>query len=68
MQNQPPIKNKIQQNRESKGINQQELATALGVSRCYLSKLENQKFSPSPELMAKVCRYFDMGLGNMFRI
>lgn len=63
-----PIKNKIQKFREEKAINQDELASALYVTRTYLSKLENQKFSPGPGLMMRVCTYFGRELGEIFYI
>lgn len=63
-----PIKNNIQKCRTLKGLNQDELAAALGVTRTYLSKLENLKFSPSPALMQKICNYFEVCLGDIFYI
>jgi putative transcriptional regulator len=63
-----PIKNNIQKYREVKDINQEELAKELGVTRSYLSKLENQKFSPGPGLMLRICSYFGAELGEMFYI
>ena len=63
-----PIKNKIKYFRTANGIDQRKLSEALGISRTYLSKLENQKFSPGPELMTKVCKYFSKELGEMFYI
>ncbi len=62
------IKNNIQKFRNLKNLNQDELAAAIGVTRTYLSKLENQKFSPGPGLMQKVCNYFIVGLGDIFYI
>lgn len=63
-----PVKNNIQKLRETKGMNQEELAAILGVTRTYLSKLENQRFSPGPGLMLKVCLYFGKELGEVFYI
>lgn len=63
-----PIKNNIQNFREQRGLTQEQLAESLGIIRTYLSKLENQKFSPGPELMAKICNYFGSSLGDMFYI
>ncbi len=61
-----PIKNNIQKLRESRGLNQEDLAEVLGVTRSYLSKLENQRFSPGPGLMQKVCLFFGKELGEVF--
>lgn len=63
-----PIKNNIQPYRISKSFTQEKLAKKLGVTRTYLSKLENQKFSPSPDLMAKVCKVFNVDIGDMFYV
>lgn len=49
-------------------MNQDELAEILGVTRTYLSKLENQRFSPGPGLMLKICLYFGKELGEVFYI
>lgn len=65
---QPQLKNHIQQHREQRGLNQDQLATQLGLTRTYLSKLENQKFPPSPGLMTRVCQFFGKELGEMFYI
>lgn len=63
-----PVKNNIQKLRKARGITQDELAEILGVTRTYLSKLENQKFSPGPGLILKVCLYFCKELGEVFYI
>ena len=63
-----PVKNNIQKLRASQGHDQQTLADKLGVTRTYLSKLENQRFSPGPGLMQKACRFFGKPLGEVFYI
>ncbi|WHH58277.1 helix-turn-helix transcriptional regulator [Petroclostridium sp. X23] len=63
-----PIKNNIKKHRELKDVNQEDLARELGISRSYLSKLENQKYPAGPDLMVKICLYFGVGLGEMFYI
>ena len=63
-----PIRNCIQMFRVTHGIDQQTMADELGITRTYLSKLENQKFSPGPELMASICIYFYKELGEVFFI
>ena len=62
------IKNHIKQYRKAKVLSQQELADKLEIDRTYLSKIENQKYSPGTELMYKVCQYFEAELGEMFYI
>lgn len=68
MQSQPQFKNYIKKHREQRGLNQDELATQLGLTRTYLSKMENQKFTPSAGLMIRVCQFFGTELGEMFYI
>ncbi|WHH61030.1 helix-turn-helix transcriptional regulator [Petroclostridium sp. X23] len=62
------IKNKIQKYCELKDINQDDLARELGISRSYLSKLENHRYPEGTDLIVKVCLYFGVGLGEMFYI
>jgi putative transcriptional regulator len=63
-----PIRNRIQMFRDVHGIDQQKLADNLGITRTHLSKLENQRFSPGPGLMERVCNYFGKELGEIFYI
>ena len=49
------MKNRIEEIRKVRGINQEELAKVLGVSRQTISSLENGRYNPSIEL-AISCR------------
>lgn len=60
--------NRIQVYRKQSNMRQQVLADKLGINRTYLSKLENYVHNPSPELMIKVCTFFECDLGDMFTI
>jgi len=62
------IKNNIAKYRELKGLDQEELASHLHVTRTYLSKIENQKYTVSAKLMEFVCDYFGVSLGQLFYI
>lgn len=62
------IHNKIKYYREIQKINQEEMAVALDITRTYLSKLENNKYPPSPQLMEDICIFFNKSLGEMFYI
>ena len=44
------MKNRIEEIRKVRGINQEELAKVLGVSRQTISSLENGRYNPSIEL------------------
>lgn len=63
-----PIKNRIQNYRKGLDISQEEMADALWIQRTYLSKIENHVHSPGPELMKKICEFFNKDLGEIFYI
>lgn len=63
-----PIKNHIKTYRKAKHLKQQEVAEKLEIDRTYLSKLENQYYSPGPALMYKICKLLDAELGEIFYI
>ena len=60
------MKNRIEKIRKVRGINQEELAKALGVSRQTISSLENGRYNPSIELAYKLSKYFGMTIEEVF--
>ena len=60
------MKNRIEEIRKERGINQEELAKALGVSRQTISSLENGRYNPSIELAYKLSKYFGMMIEEVF--
>ena len=60
------LKNKLEEIRKLKGIKQEELADAMGVSRQTISSLENGRYNPSVILAIKLARYFDMNVEDIF--
>ncbi len=60
------MKNKLEEIRKSKGINQEELALALEVSRQTIGSLENGRYNPSIILAFKIARYFNMSIEEIF--
>jgi putative transcriptional regulator len=60
------VKNRLEEIRKQFGIKQEELASALEVSRQTISSLENGRYNPSITLAFKIARYFDMGLEEIF--
>lgn len=60
------MKNRLEEIRKQKGINQEELARALEVSRQTISSLENGRYNPSIILAFKIARYFDMSIEEIF--
>ena len=60
------MKNRIEELRNEKGIRQEELARALGVSRQTISSLENGRYNPSILLAYKVAVFFGLTIEEVF--
>ncbi len=60
------MKNRIEEIRKKHGMNQEELADALEVSRQTIGSLENGRYNPSIILAFKIARYFDMPIEEIF--
>lgn len=60
------MKNRLEEIRKEWGIKQEELATALEVSRQTIGSLENGRYNPSITLAFKLARYFDMSIEDIF--
>lgn len=60
------MKNRLEEIRKERGIKQEELATALEVSRQTIGSLENGRYNHSITLAFKLARYFDMSIEDIF--
>lgn len=60
------MKNKLEEIRKQRGIKQEELADAMGVSRQTISSLENGRYNPSVILAIKLARYFGTNVEELF--
>ena len=60
------MKNRLEEIRKDRGIRQEELALALGVSRQTIGSLENGRYNPSIILAFKIARYFGMQIEDIF--
>ena len=60
------MKNRLEELRRQRGINQEELAAALMVSRQTIGSLENGRYNPSILLAFKIARYFGMPIEEIF--
>ena len=60
------MKNRIEEIRKERGVRQEELAKALGVSRQTISSLENGRYNPSIFLAYKIARHFGMTIEEVF--
>ena len=61
------MKNIIEQKRKERGMTQQQLAAALGVSRQTIISLENGKYSPSVLLAHAIAGLFGAQIEDIFR-
>ena len=60
------LKNRLEELRRERGINQEELANALRVSRQTIGSLENGRYNPSITLAFKIARYFGLSIEEVF--
>ena len=60
------MKNRIEAIRKERGILQDEMAKAMGVSRQTISSLENGRYNPSIMLAYKIAKYFGMTIEDVF--
>lgn len=60
------MKNRLEEIRRQRGIKQEELATALEVSRQTIGSLENGRYNPSILLAFKIAIFFDMTIEEIF--
>jgi putative transcriptional regulator len=60
------LKNRLEEIRKARGIKQEELASALEVSRQTIGSLENGRYNPSIILAFKIARYFGLSIEEVF--
>ena len=60
------MKNRIEEKRKERGITQQQLATAVGVSRQTIISLEGGKYNPSILLAHDIAQQFDAAIEEIF--
>lgn len=60
------MKNIIEQKRKERGMTQQQLAAALGVSRQTIISLESGKYNPSILLAHAIARLFSAQIEDIF--
>ena len=60
------MKNRLEVLRKERGIRQEDLAQALGVSRQTVISLEKGKYNPSLSLAFRLARYFAMPIEDIF--
>ena len=60
------MENTIKVLRATKGITQEDLAQALGVSRQTINAIEKGKYNPSLDLAFKLAEYFETNIESIF--
>ena len=60
------MKNRLEELRKQHGVKQEELATALEVSRQTIGSLENGRYNPSILLAFKIAGYFGVSIEDIF--
>ena len=60
------MNNRIEAIRKERGILQEDMAKAMGVSRQPISSLENGRYNPSIMLAYKIAKYFGMTIEEVF--
>ena len=60
------MKNRLEELRKQRGINQEQLAEALEVSRQTIGSLENGRYNPSILLAFKIARLFETTIEEVF--
>ena len=61
------MKNRIEEIRKARGVNQEELAKALGVSRQTISQIERGDYSPSVTLALKIAKVCNAKVEDIFQ-
>jgi putative transcriptional regulator len=62
------VSNNIAVHRADKGISQQKLAAAIGVSRKTISAIETGRFTPSVQIALSIAEYFNTSVESVFRL
>ncbi len=60
------MENKLKELRRERGINQEDLAKAMRVSRQTISAIENGKYNPSLTLAFEIANYFNRSIEEIF--
>ncbi|MBR0599665.1 helix-turn-helix transcriptional regulator [Sinanaerobacter chloroacetimidivorans] len=62
------MKNKIRELRKERGLRQEDMAAALGVTRQTINAIENDKYNPTLELAMKLARLLERPVEEIFQL
>ncbi len=68
MQKKEVLKNSVQIVRKEKGVTQEQLAEAVGVTRQTIISIEKGNYVPSVLLAMKIAKYFNVRIESLFTI
>lgn len=60
------MKNRVEELRKARGLNQEEFSKAIRVSRQTVSAIENGKYNPSLELAFTISDFFELTIEEIF--
>jgi putative transcriptional regulator len=60
------MRNRLRKLREARGLTQEELAKALGVTRQTIIAIEKGRYDPSLKLAFKIARFFGVKIEDIF--
>lgn len=60
------MENNVESLRKEKKVNQEDLASIVGVSRQTIISIEKGKYNPSITLAFKIAKYFDKKIEDIF--
>ena len=60
------MKNRLRELREERGLTQEELAKALGVTRQTIIAIEKGRYDPSLRLAFRIARFFNRSIEEIF--
>lgn len=60
------MKNNIKELRKKLGVRQEDIATALGVTRQTINAIENEKYNPTLELAMKLAKFLSTTVDELF--
>ena len=61
------MENDLPRRREAEGLNQRELAEAVGVTRQTINAIERDRYDPSLELAFKLAAHFECHIEDIFQ-
>jgi putative transcriptional regulator len=62
------VRNRVRELRTERGMTQQELADAVGVSRQSINSIERERYEPSLSLALQFARVFNLSTDQIFSL